>query len=90
MRAIHDQQQERRGELTEAQQDLASRESDLIALHRDLEEQRKEVQAAIDAMRALQGEREQLRERQLDLEVQRDALRDLDELLDSLFDKLND
>ncbi len=77
VRAIHDQQQERRGELTEAQQDLASRESDLIAIHRDLEEQRKSVQSALDAMRALQSEREQLRERQLDLLHRRTRSRNL-------------
>jgi len=62
-----EQRDERSILLATAQDDLAGKEGELIELHKQLEAQRQGAQAAIAALRALQQEREALRERQLGL-----------------------
>ncbi|MBM4062255.1 MAG: chromosome segregation protein SMC [Planctomycetes bacterium] len=64
---LQDQREERAAALTVARDGLASKEAELVQLHKQLEHQRRDVQAAAAALRALQQEREQVRERQLEL-----------------------
>ncbi|MCA8951887.1 MAG: AAA family ATPase, partial [Planctomycetes bacterium] len=73
--ALEEQQRERQQQLRASQDELAQREADLIELHRELETQRGSVQRSLLAMRALQAERELLRERQLELLHQRTRAR---------------
>ena len=66
-RTIGEQRDERSRARQQARDDLAQYEADLIGLHKELECQREAGQAALAVMRDLQNEREDLRERQLEL-----------------------
>ena len=62
-----DQRDERAMSLAIARDDLVGKESELIELHKALEDQRQAAQQALAALRTLQQEREAIRERQLEL-----------------------
>jgi chromosome segregation protein len=61
------QRDDRATELTIARDALAAAEDELVELHRGLDEQRAAVQAATQALRQLQKERDVVREKQLEL-----------------------
>jgi chromosome segregation protein len=70
-----DQRDERAVSLTVARDDLVAKESELIELHKALEEQRLCSQQALSALRTMQQERETIRARQLELIHRRTRLR---------------
>ncbi|MCU0863395.1 MAG: AAA family ATPase [Planctomycetes bacterium] len=70
-----DQRDERSVSLTIARDDLVAKESELIELHKALEEQRQCSQQALAALRTMQQQRETIRERQLELIHRRTRLR---------------
>ncbi len=72
---LADQREERTESLMIARDDLTQREGELIELHKDLEDHRQTTQQALAALRAMQQERETLRERQLELLHQRTRVR---------------
>lgn len=62
-----DQREERAVSLQVARDELAAKEDELVELHKALEDQRAAAAQALGALRAMQQERERLRERQLEL-----------------------
>ncbi|MBL8733037.1 MAG: chromosome segregation protein SMC [Planctomycetes bacterium] len=62
-----DQRDERAILLAASRDDLVQKEGELIELHKQLEAQRQEAQAALAALRELQKQREAVRARQLEL-----------------------
>jgi chromosome segregation protein len=75
--SIQEQRDERAIVLEGARDELAQREEELVDLHKALEAQRQTAQAAVAAMRALQRERDTVRQRQLDLLHRRTRARNL-------------
>ena len=74
---LTDQRDERAESLAIARDLLAQQEGDLLDLHRELETQRQQAGQALAALRAMQQQRETLRERQLHLLHRRTRMRNL-------------